>query len=376
MRTSVFAVFVTFALAYGQQVIQVAVGGGGGAPQFNPNKFNAANGTIIRFQFTGNPGNHTVTQSSFAKPCEPMAGGFDSGWISVPTQLNPPPEWNITVTNDQVPIWFYCKQLTDIQVVEGPKPHCNQGMLGAVNIGGKSFDIWTAAAAAATTVGQAQGGLGGIAATATAPPFIPFGAVLITGDSDTTTVTPPPRQSEPMSLPGTSNKGTSSIPSTLLFAASNNVTSSTSSTSLSAVSNNVPSPTPGEVLPAPGSSETSQLGRTAKKPTVGAIVGGIVGAFLLVTGILVAFWCHRRRRLNCLAEDLTPQPYSTQMAASNSVPVQNSQHSKRTPRGVTSTSAMASRVSPDIPTSELAWALYHRMQNQDFAGSPPPPGYV
>jgi hypothetical protein len=43
------------------------------------------------------------------------------------------------------------------------------------------LDAFTSAAAAATTVGQAEGGLGGIAATATAPPFIPSGAALVTG---------------------------------------------------------------------------------------------------------------------------------------------------------------------------------------------------
>ncbi|KAF7354197.1 hypothetical protein MVEN_01107400 [Mycena venus] len=184
MRTSsVFAVLATSALAYGQNVIQVAVGGAGGAPTFTPNNFNATNGTIVQFQFTGAPGNHTVTQSSFASPCEPVAGGFDSGWVAVPATpaLNPAPEWNITINNDQTPIWFYCKQLNPAKGT----PHCNLGMVGVINVGAKNFAAWTASAAAATTVGQAEGGLGGAAATATAPPFIPSGAVLVTGPTAT-----------------------------------------------------------------------------------------------------------------------------------------------------------------------------------------------
>ncbi|KAF7368404.1 hypothetical protein MVEN_00162800 [Mycena venus] len=346
MRTSsVFAVLATSPLAHSQQVIQVAVGGRGAAPTFTPNNFNAANGTIIQFQFTGTPGNHTVTQSSFAQPCEPLAGGFDSGWINVPgTALNPPPEWNITVTNDQSPIWFHCKQL---KKTTGPKPHCNLGMVGVINIGANNFDAWTASAAAATTVGQAQGGLGGIGATATTLPFIPSGAALVTG------------------VPIAASGGTLERPSDL-------------PTSLSGASNTSPSSTSSEAFPAPGPSRPSQLGQAAKKPPVGAIVGGIVGALFLVTA---ALWWRRRQRLRPLAKDLAPpQPYTAQTAANDSLPVQGQspQHSKRTPNGGgSSTPAMASGLSPDIPTSELVLALYQRMHTQDFAGAPsPPPAYV
>jgi hypothetical protein len=50
--------------------------------------------------FAISPGNHSVSQSSFGSPCEPLAGGFDSGWVSVPESLSPPPEWNLTITDD------------------------------------------------------------------------------------------------------------------------------------------------------------------------------------------------------------------------------------------------------------------------------------
>ena len=50
--------------------------------------------------FLISPGNHTVTQSTFSKPCEPEAGGFDSGWVFVPAGETDIPEWNLTITDD------------------------------------------------------------------------------------------------------------------------------------------------------------------------------------------------------------------------------------------------------------------------------------
>ncbi|KAJ7629087.1 hypothetical protein FB45DRAFT_678305, partial [Roridomyces roridus] len=89
---------------------------------FIPNTLNAANGSVITFEWTGSPGNHSVTQSSFNAPCTPLQGGFDSGWILIEgsTTLSPPPSWDLMITDDTTPIWFYCKQLL-------PSPHCNSG---------------------------------------------------------------------------------------------------------------------------------------------------------------------------------------------------------------------------------------------------------
>jgi hypothetical protein len=89
------------------------------------------------------PGNHSVSQSSFSSPCQPLSGGFDSGFIYVPAGVDSGfPEWNITITDDSkrkhpslidsilasvnrrhAAIWFYCKQLS-------PGPHCISGMVG------------------------------------------------------------------------------------------------------------------------------------------------------------------------------------------------------------------------------------------------------
>ncbi|KAF8172937.1 hypothetical protein K438DRAFT_1466396, partial [Mycena galopus ATCC 62051] len=130
---------------------------------FEPNVALAANGTIVTFQFTGSPGNHSIVQCSFANPCQPLPGGFDSGWVSVPETLSTPPEWNLTITNDQIPIWFYCKQLF-------PFPHCHNGMVGAINVDttNKSLPQFANLAAAASSIpSQVENGFVGIGASAT-----------------------------------------------------------------------------------------------------------------------------------------------------------------------------------------------------------------
>ncbi|KAJ7776491.1 hypothetical protein DFH07DRAFT_714856, partial [Mycena maculata] len=99
----------------------------GGSDQFIPNEITAANGTIVSFRFSGIPGNHSVTQSTFATPCQPLAGGLDSGFISgKETKLGVFPTWNYTVTNDQTPIWLFCNQLV-------PSSHCHEGMVAVIN---------------------------------------------------------------------------------------------------------------------------------------------------------------------------------------------------------------------------------------------------
>lgn len=74
------------------------------------------------------PGNHSVTQSAFTAPCQPLAGGFDSGNILIPSNFSASdaPQWNLTITNTSKPLWFYCKQLK-------PNPHCDSGMVGSIN---------------------------------------------------------------------------------------------------------------------------------------------------------------------------------------------------------------------------------------------------
>ncbi|KAF5378172.1 hypothetical protein D9615_007580 [Tricholomella constricta] len=141
---------------------------GGGIYQFIPPSLNATNGTTITFRFTGAPGNHTITQSTFADPCNPLPGGFDSGWVFIPpSNVSTAPEWNLTITNTSTPLWFFCKQLV-------PLTHCSAGMVGAINApasGNFTFDKYkTNANAFKGPSGQGEGSLVGIGASASAGP--------------------------------------------------------------------------------------------------------------------------------------------------------------------------------------------------------------
>ncbi|EDR00857.1 uncharacterized protein LACBIDRAFT_295685 [Laccaria bicolor S238N-H82] len=158
------------------KVVRVGATSGaeGGIFQYIPNTFNATNGTTVTFQFTGAPGNHTVTQSSFADPCDPLAGGFDSGWVSIPSSpaltAADTPEWNLTITDD------------------------TKRMVGAINApttGNKTFAAFEAAAKAFKgTPAQVEGGLVGVGASASAGVGpVPSGVKLFTASAIATTST-------------------------------------------------------------------------------------------------------------------------------------------------------------------------------------------
>jgi plastocyanin len=69
---------------------QVMVGGSAGLV-YTPNSISASVGDMVVFQFMSN--NHTATQSPFATPCIPLAGGFDSGFMpNVNNSIVPPPQ--------------------------------------------------------------------------------------------------------------------------------------------------------------------------------------------------------------------------------------------------------------------------------------------
>jgi len=182
---TLLATLAAAALASAQnQTVTVNVGGNGSTPfQFSPSTITASNGSVVTFQFTGIPGNHSVTQSTFANPCQPAPGGFDSGWILIGAPTTPPPQWDLTITNDKEAIWFYCKQLL-------PSPHCTAGMVGAINVqpGANNFGAFQSAAVKATGLpGQEQNGLVGIGASASAEPVVPSGATHFLGVSATST---------------------------------------------------------------------------------------------------------------------------------------------------------------------------------------------
>ncbi|KAF9035125.1 hypothetical protein BJ165DRAFT_1533644 [Panaeolus papilionaceus] len=155
--------------ASAQQVIKVGATANdqGGIFQFIPPTVTAKNGTVVTFEFTGAPGNHSITQSTFTDPCNPVSGGFDSGWVFIPNAaaLTETPTFNLTITDDSKPIWFYCKQLL-------PSPHCSVGMVGGINVptnGSNTFAAFqTNAKNFKGNSGQGQNGLVGIGASASA----------------------------------------------------------------------------------------------------------------------------------------------------------------------------------------------------------------
>ncbi|KAK7689085.1 hypothetical protein QCA50_007776 [Cerrena zonata] len=97
---------------------------------FDPATVTAQVGDTITFVFQQK--NHTVTQSSFANPCQSLTEtstngqiGFDSGFMPVANGSTSFPTFTIKI-NDTTPIWAFCKQTL-------PFSHCAQGMVFAAN---------------------------------------------------------------------------------------------------------------------------------------------------------------------------------------------------------------------------------------------------
>ncbi|KAF8582487.1 hypothetical protein K439DRAFT_152152 [Ramaria rubella] len=166
---------LSFASAASAAVVTINVGASSGSPfVYTPNNVTAAVGDVINFQFTGSPGAHSVSQASFAAPCAQLAGGFDSGFVTVPSGFTgAPQEWNLTVTDVSKPIWFYCKQTV-------PSPHCIAGMVGAINAPGtgNTIEQFTSAAKALSTLPAQTSGnnTGGVGVTASGPPAVAGGS--------------------------------------------------------------------------------------------------------------------------------------------------------------------------------------------------------
>jgi len=133
---------------------------------YQPNNFSAPAGTIVNFQFVGTA--HAVVQASNSTPCQRLPGGFDSGLAGLKTggSLSQPIEWNLTVTDDTTPIWFYCK-------AQQPTPHCQARMVGVINPPNQEafMEYINASANAPVTQQPSNFSLHGIGATATAPPI-------------------------------------------------------------------------------------------------------------------------------------------------------------------------------------------------------------
>lgn len=98
----------------------VQVGGAAGLA-YSPSEIKAAVGDMVIFTFMSQ--NHTVTQSTFDAPCDPMAAGMDSGFQpNKDNSVVPAPQVAMQVMTDK-PLWFYCAQTG----------HCGKGMVFSIN---------------------------------------------------------------------------------------------------------------------------------------------------------------------------------------------------------------------------------------------------
>ena len=123
---------------------------------FKPDSVEVKEGDWVEFRFW--PRNHSVVQSSFDKPCEPLTGGngFYSGFFNVAESLTEDrPNFRVQVKNASAPMWFYCSQ----------GQHCQGGMVGVINppkSGERTLDAYKSASADAdenvSPEGDATGG--------------------------------------------------------------------------------------------------------------------------------------------------------------------------------------------------------------------------
>jgi plastocyanin len=147
------AALIVPALAVDITVIVGAAEDGSPANVFRPNQIQANVGDRVQFQFRG--GNHTVTQSSFPNPCAQQFNtatnqpGFTSPFIPFNAAAGTIGVYTLEITQTTSPIWFFCAR----------NPHCNNGMVGAINppaAGDKTFDRWVATVATAQAPGFGQ----------------------------------------------------------------------------------------------------------------------------------------------------------------------------------------------------------------------------
>ncbi|KAI8203257.1 hypothetical protein K4K52_005656, partial [Colletotrichum sp. SAR 10_76] len=109
---------------------------------FSPNDVKAAVGDTVEFHFY--PKAHSVAQSSFDKPCEPLSNGTATGFFSGPVPVSSGEGADVfsVKVDDASPKWFYC----------ATAQHCQGGMVGVINApssGGKTVDAYKEAAAKA-----------------------------------------------------------------------------------------------------------------------------------------------------------------------------------------------------------------------------------
>ncbi|KAL5615119.1 hypothetical protein BROUX41_005178 [Berkeleyomyces rouxiae] len=163
----------------------VTVGGPQGLSYF-PESVNAAVGDVVKFEFLSQ--NHTVTQSTFDKPCEALSGGMDSGFMAnANNSVVPPPAMAMQVLTSE-PLWMYCAQGN----------HCGRGMVFSINPSAEKTHAQFQARAINTTAKGLVGSklTGGTGIPAVAAPAVP-------GTNGTSTTLSPPSSVQTGTLTGT-----------------------------------------------------------------------------------------------------------------------------------------------------------------------------
>ncbi|TVY73540.1 putative GPI-anchored cupredoxin, partial [Lachnellula suecica] len=174
----------------------VAVGNDTGILTFTPNNMVAAVGDFVQFQF--HPVNHSVVQSNFDSPCQPMTTGlgFFSGFMPVTAQSSTTPTYTISINNTDA-IYYYCSQ----------GKHCQAGMVGSINAGTSLLAQFAAGAkGAASNITPGSTTSAAIAQSETATSQTTTSQVSSIASSESTTATP-----QPTNAGGTPSLG--SIPS-------------------------------------------------------------------------------------------------------------------------------------------------------------------
>jgi len=119
MRSILFFWGAASAASAASTVHQVFVGENG-LLAYNPTEIFANAGDQLQFIFY--PANHTVTQSSASSPCQPLAGGFFSGFVPT-TNSTAATTFVVTVNSSTDSLYFYSSQGKE----------CQHGMVGLVN---------------------------------------------------------------------------------------------------------------------------------------------------------------------------------------------------------------------------------------------------
>ncbi|KAB5583532.1 hypothetical protein GE09DRAFT_304573 [Coniochaeta sp. 2T2.1] len=153
MQFSTLALAALVSLATAQtnngMTVHVVTVGANGTLTFVPDNLKPAVGDMVQFQFLA--GNHTVTQSTFDNPCQPIGmhsnvTGFHSGFQDAKAAMakGVVDTYSIMI-NDTKPIWVYC----------ATGKHCVNGMAMVINensSSNKTLSAYKSLAAGASTV--------------------------------------------------------------------------------------------------------------------------------------------------------------------------------------------------------------------------------